>query len=90
MSVVSGVTAEGGETPDSAGKAEVSSFTGCTGGGEQAAPLPRPDTVGFCSRGEPPVLAAAATAVNVVKKGSVPRVCVSPLLAKAGVDGKEA
>ncbi len=35
------------------------------------------------------MLAAAATAVGVVKKGSVRYVCVAPLIVKAGVDDKE-
>ncbi|XP_063868718.1 uncharacterized protein LOC135104907 [Scylla paramamosain] len=87
---VSGVAADGGETPDSAGEVGVSFPTGYTGGEEQAAPLLGPDTVGVWSRGEPPLLVAAATTVSVVKEGSVPRVCVTPLLAKAGVDSKEA
>ncbi len=87
---VSGVAADGGETPDSAGEVGVSFPTGYIGGEEQAGPLLGPDTVGVWSRGEPPLLVAAATAVSVVKEGSVPRVCVTPLLAKAGVDSKEA
>ncbi len=36
------------------------------------------------------MLAAAATVVNIVKGGFAPRVCAAPLLAKAGVGGKEA
>ncbi len=40
LCLVSGVAAEGGETPDSAGEVEVFSTLGCTGDGELAAPLP--------------------------------------------------
>ncbi len=90
MSGLSGVAAEGGETPDFAGEAGVSFPAGwCTGGGEQVAPLPGPDTLVVSSRGEPPVLAAVFTTVSVIKLASVPHLCVSPLLVKAGVDGKE-
>ncbi len=35
------------------------------------------------------MLAAAATVVSVSKEGSVPHVCVAPLLVKAGVDDEE-
>ncbi len=35
------------------------------------------------------MLAAASTVVSVSKEGSTSRVCATPLLAKAGVDGKE-
>ncbi len=78
VSGVSGVAAEGGETPDSAEEVGVSSPVGCTGGREEVGPLPGLDMEGVCLRGEPPVFAAAATTVTVVREGAVPYVCVAP------------
>ncbi len=90
VSGVSEVAAEGEEASDFAWEAGVSSSAVCTGGGKQAAPLQGPDTVAVSLHDEPPMLTAAATAVSVVREGSVPHVCVASLTAKAGVDGKEA
>ncbi len=90
MSGVLGIASEGGEARDFARDVGVSSPTECTGGGEQAAPLPGPDTVGVCSGTKSSVLTATATAISVPKEGSVPQDRVAPLLAKAGEDGEEA
>ncbi len=65
-----GITAEGGETPNSAGKIGVFSLVECAGGGKQAAALLVPDPVGISSRSEPSLLIANVTATSVPREGS--------------------
>ncbi len=72
---MSRVASEDRDAPGFAGEAGVSFPVGCTRCGKQATLLLGPDTVGFffflCARGEPALLAPAATDISVTKEGSV-------------------